>query len=144
MSRVKIIIPERIPDYKTTLSIRVTDINYGNHLANDKLVALLHESRVLMLSAWGYTEFDVEGVSLIQADLMVSYQNEGFLGDQLSFALYLTNFTSRSFDLLYHISTIRAGQVLTIAMAKVGLVCFDYVHKKTISIPAAFTQKFSP
>lgn len=143
MPRVKIAFPDRIPDYQTALSIRVTDINYGQHLANDKLVALLHESRVLMLSAWAYTEFDIEGVSLIQADLMVRYRNEGFLGDILSFELFLTNFTSRSFDLLYRISTQRAGTTIPIADAKVGLVCYDYRDKKTASLPAAFTQKFN-
>lgn len=142
MSRVKIIFPDRKADFETTLSVRVTDINYGNHLANDKLVAMLHESRVLMLSAWQYTEFNIEGAALIQSDLMVRYRNEAFLGDQLHFELYLTNFTSRSFDLLYRIDTVRDNNKVLIAEAKVALVCFDYNTRSTTTVPEIFAAKY--
>lgn len=142
MSRVKILFPDRSSDFETVLSVRVTDINYGNHLANDKLVAMLHESRVLMLSAWNYTEFDIEGAALIQSDLMVRYRNEAFLGDQLHFELFLTNFTSRSFDLLYRVHTIREAAPVLIAEAKVGLVCYDYSRRSTTAVPEAFATKY--
>ena len=60
MARIKINIP---PGFITTLSIpvRITDLNYGNHLGNDSLVSILHEARVQWLKLNGYTELDIEG-----------------------------------------------------------------------------------
>lgn len=98
MYRVKLNISESTPQITTKMQVRVTDINYGNHLANDKLAGFLHEARVQMLASLGYKEFDLEGVGLIQADVMVRYLAEAFLGEILTLHLYVEHFTSRSFD----------------------------------------------
>jgi hypothetical protein len=45
MPRLKLELPAGFP-FRTTLTVRVTDLNYGNHLGNDALLGLLHEARV--------------------------------------------------------------------------------------------------
>lgn len=142
MSRVKIAFPNQAPSFIYSIKIRVTDINYGNHLANDALVGFLHEARVAFLLSEGYTEFNLEGVSLIQGDLMVKYQSEAFLADLIDCEIYLDNFGKRSFDMLYKLKCRRENTVIPIAEAKVGLVCFNYEERKTVDIPAAFRSKF--
>ena len=142
MSRVKIAFPNQDPIYNYPIKIRVTDINYGNHLANDALVGFLHEARVAFLQSEGYTEFNLEGVSLIQGDLMVKYQSEAFLADVIDCEIYQDNFGKRSFDMLYKLKCTRENIVVPIAEAKVGLVCFDYEARKTVDIPEAFRAKF--
>ncbi len=139
-NRVRLSLPERKADFQCQIQVRVTDINYGNHLANDKLVSYLHEARVLFFKDLGYTEFNIEGIGLIQADLMVRYQNEAFLGEMLTCSIFTTNFGTRSFEMLYQFTTIRDEQLVDIAIAKVGLVCFDYNIKSTTNIPEAFVQ----
>ena len=141
MAKVSIDFPARPADFCTQLQVRVTDINYGNHLANDKLVAMLHEARVLLLQSLGYSEFDIEGRSLIQADLMVRYKGEGFQGDKLEVETFIENITSRSFDLLYRISTLRKEQEVAIAHAKIGLVFYDYQARSIASTPELFVSK---
>jgi acyl-CoA thioesterase FadM len=56
------------------------------------------------LHSSGYTEMNAAGNSLIMADVMIAYKNEGFYGDQLEVKLYATELSAKTFDLLYHIS----------------------------------------
>lgn len=144
MARVKIAIPTNKIIFSTQLNIRITDINYGGHLANDKLVSYLHEARVLCLAHFGWTEMDLAGVALIQGDLMVSYLSEGFLGDVLRFDIYIGDIGARSFEMIYDISKINVDGIHTkVAIAKVGLVCFDYQTRKTVTLPESFITKFN-
>ncbi|RYD98163.1 MAG: thioesterase [Sphingobacteriales bacterium] len=142
MEKVKIILPADPPDFECLITVRVSDINYGNHVGNDSLVSFLHEARVQFLTDMGYTEFDIEGVGLIQADLMVRYKNEAFLGDKLSCKIFFVNFSARSFDMICSITTERNHQNITIAAAKAGLVCYNYQTKSIAQLPAQFTNRF--
>lgn len=141
MQRVNIIFPNNRPIFSTTLNIRVSDINYGNHLANDAIVAFLHEARVRFLSNLKYTEFDIEGVALIQADLMVRYKNEAYLGETVKCDIYIGEMQNQSFEMLYRLSIERQQKVVLIAEAKVGLACFDYSIKKLMQLPENFVEK---
>ena len=48
MARVKLDLPDDFT-YSTQLDVRVTEINYGNHVGNDRMVSLLHEARLRYL-----------------------------------------------------------------------------------------------
>lgn len=136
MARVKIELPEkRLAEIK--LSVRITDINYGNHLGNDALVGILHEARVQWLSHHNFSELNIEGVGLIMADLAVVYKNESFYGDELTIGIYSGDITTVSFELYYSLNN---QQNKIIAQAKTGMVCFDYQLKKVASIPAGLLQ----
>lgn len=92
--------------------VRVGDINYGNHLANDKMVLLMHDARVNALKAMG---FDSESGSdpylinqkvpklpgIILTDLNVSFRKEAFLGELVQIDVAISNLTKRKFDLKY-------------------------------------------
>ena len=63
-----------MPDKKLTevkVLVRISDINYGNHLGNDSLVSIIHEARILWLKSLNYTELNIEGTGLIMSDLAV-------------------------------------------------------------------------
>jgi acyl-CoA thioesterase FadM len=36
--------------FHTDIVVRTTDLNYGGHLGNDKLLSLIHEARVAFLA----------------------------------------------------------------------------------------------
>lgn len=134
MARIKLTITgKRL--FTVSIPVRITDINYGNHLGNDALVSLLHEARVQWLHALGYTELAFAGCSLIQGDLAVEYLNESFYGDKLTVNIHAADITRVSFDLLYEIQTVRNDQPIPVARAKTGLLCFDYASRKVISMP---------
>jgi acyl-CoA thioesterase FadM len=134
MARIKIDIP---PGFITTLYIpvRITDLNYGNHLGNDSLVSILHEARVQWLKLNGYTELDIEGTSLIMGDLAVEYVSESFYGDVLQVSISAAGITRVSFELYYLLETNRQGNTITVAKAKTGMVCYDYGLKRIAPVP---------
>lgn len=138
MARVKLNFPFKIPTFTTHIPLRVTDMNYGNHLGNDAVLSIIHDARMQFLNTLGYTELNIEGKGMIMADVMIAYKNEGLYGDTLKIEIYTDNITTRSFDFLYRINTSRNGNVIEIAEAKTGMVSYDYGLKRICEIPAAF------
>ena len=130
MGRVKIKFPIEKPLFQATIPVRISDINYGKHMGNDALLSIIHESRMQLLSQWGYDELNAAGTSLIMADVMIAYKGEAFYGDVLTIDIYAEEITTHSFDLLYLIRTRRGEKVVDIAHAKTGMLCFDYDKRK--------------
>ncbi|HTN45517.1 MAG TPA: thioesterase family protein [Flavipsychrobacter sp.] len=144
MARVKINFPETAPLFYNKIPVRITDINYGNHLGNDALLSIIHEARMQMLHFYGYTELDIDGIGLIMADVMIAYKNEAFYGDVLEISIYTDEVTERSFDLLYKINLLREGRAIDIAHAKTGMICFDYGNRKISAVNKALKQILKP
>jgi len=138
MSRVKIKPPEKFI-FKTEIPIRITDINYGGHFGNDSLLSIIHEARVRFFNSLGFTELDVEGIGIIMTDAEIQYKTEGFYGDILIVEIALTDFTSIGCDFIYSIKNNKT--LVQIALAKTGIVFFDYDKRKTIKIPVGFKKK---
>jgi acyl-CoA thioester hydrolase len=131
MARVKIDFPEK-KIATLNIPLRISDINYGNHLGNDSLVSILHEARVQWLITLNYTELDVEGVGLIMSDLSVEYKNEAFYPNELRIEMFVGDVARVSFDLYYCITDL---QNKIVAKAKTGMVCFDYKERRVAQIP---------
>ena len=141
MDRVKLQLPETLL-FAVTIPVRITDINYGNHLGNDAVVAIIHEARMQMLHRHGYTELDIEGTGLIMSDLFIEFRNESFYGDHLEVAIYIGNVSRVSFELFYKISTERQEKIAVIALAKTGMVCYNYETRKVTSVPPVLRKIF--
>ena len=138
MSRIKIEIPEKFI-FKTEIPIRITDINYGGHFGNDSLLSIIHEARVRFFKSLGFDELDVEGVGIIMTDAQVQYKQEGFYGDILIIEIALTDFTPIGFDFIYRVTN--KNTLKEIALAKTGIVFFNYDERKTAKIPAGFKER---
>jgi len=134
MARIKIEIPGK-PIGSVNIPVRITDINYGNHVGNDSIVSIIHEARAQWLKSFNYSEMDMAGVSSIMSDLAVEYKRESLYGDVLEITLYAGEISRVGFDLFYTLETNRNGNKLLIAKAKTGIVCFDYENKKVVTVP---------
>ncbi len=134
MDRVKIIFPEN-SFFQTQYIIGVSDLNYGNHLGNDKLLTLCHEARLRFLKAQGQNEIDFFKRSLIQVDAAISYKCQGHFGDIILIELALGEVTARCFQLLYRLTNQTKNTYL--ALAKTNLVAFDYQN----NCPTHFTEE---
>ena len=137
MARIKIDIPEKVIA-TFVIPVRIADINYGNHVGNDAFVRLIHEARVQWLTAEDYTELNIEGASLIMADLAVEYKGESFYGDVLKIEIAVGEISRAGFELYYQIHTNRNGNNVLIAKAKTGMVCYNYEEKKVRELPEKF------
>lgn len=140
MARVKLIFPVKIPIFTTQIPLRITDMNYGNHLGNDALLSILHDARMQFLHSIGFNELNINGIGMIMADVMIAYKNEGLYGDVLTVEIFTENVTTRSFDFLYKVNAIRDGKTIAIAEAKTGMVSYDYTLKKIAATPDALLK----
>ncbi|MBM4161121.1 MAG: thioesterase [Ignavibacteria bacterium] len=140
MPRVKLELPEQFP-FATEIPLRITDINYGGHLGNDALLSLLHEARVQFLRQYGFTEVDVDGRSIIMADVVIVYRSESFYGDVARIEMAVTDLQTHGCDFVYKVTN--RGNGKEIARAKTGIVFFDYEKRKIVPAPQKFTDLFS-
>lgn len=138
MARVKLEMPEVYP-FRTELTVRITDINYGGHLGNGSVLGLLHEARVRYLKSFGYSEIDVEGFGTIMLDSVVIYKAQAFAGDVLQIELAAGDFSRLGCDIFYRITKKETGT--EVALAKTGIAVFDYANQKRVSPPEAFVKK---
>ena len=140
MPRVEVELPERFL-FRTEIPVRIDDINYGGHLGNDAVLALLQEARLRFLGTHGWSELDVCGVGMIMADAAVVYRSEGKHGMVLAAELAIADLRSRSCDFVYRLTDTATGR--EIARAKTGMVFFDYQERKVVSVPAPFLAAIS-
>lgn len=140
MTRVHLKMPESYL-FSTELTIQVSDLNYGNHLANDKILSLTHEARIRFLKHLGYTEMNVEGAGLIMADAAIQFISQGFYGDELILKIAVTDISRAGFALLTLIQHKHTQKEL--ARVKTGMVFFDYATQSVQKTPEGFTTKLS-
>lgn len=134
MTRLQLEVPERTV-HRTTLNVRVTDLNYGNHLGNNALLGLLHEVRLDWFRTLGYQdERDLGGAGIILADAAIVFQSEAFLGEVLEIELRAGDIGRAAFDLYYIVTS---GD-RPVAKAKTAIVFFDYAKRRATSMPTAF------
>lgn len=82
MARLKIEMPEEF-SFSCSIPVRITDLNYGNHVGNDAFISILHEARVQFLTAKNFAELNDDGIGLILAGLEIVFKKEAFYGDVL-------------------------------------------------------------
>ena len=98
MARTKIELPPAFT-FKTIIPIRITDVNYGNHVGNDSILSIIHEARMQYLKNLGLSELEFAGVGLIMADVSIEFKNEAFYGDLIEASVTSGNLTNTGFEL---------------------------------------------
>lgn len=135
MPRIRIDIPDQV-HFSTDIPIRISDINYGNHLGHDAVLSLAHEARVRFLAALGFSELDVDGAGLIMADAAVMYRSEAFYGETLRVDVAVEALEGAGLTLLYCLRVSPEGR--EVARVRTGMVFFDYGKKRPVPVPPAF------
>ncbi|MDR1994345.1 thioesterase family protein [Azonexus sp.] len=138
MPRIKIDLPARFA-FATDVPIYINHINYGNHLDNAALLALVSEARVRFFKALGYSELDVEGVGIIVADAAVQYRAEAFHGEIMVVEMAADDFNKYGCDLVWRLTDKASSR--EVARGKHGIVFFDYAARQPTGVPAAFVAK---
>lgn len=140
MARIQLEFPETFI-FSCELTIRASDLNYGNHVGNDSMLTIMQEARILFYRSLGYTnEMNFEGpVGHIVADAAVVYKSEAFLGDVLTIRIAMNDFNKYGFDMYYRLTNKQTAK--EVAIGKTGIVFFDYDKRKVTGIPATFMEK---
>lgn len=139
MTRMEIDLPVSW-HFTTEIPIRISDINYSNHLGNDSILSLMHEARVRMFAAHGWGELDIAGKGIIMADAAVVFRSEAFYGDVAIVDLAVGDPESRSCNVFYRLTSKETGK--EIARARTALIFFDYAARKPVTMPDTFRKAF--
>lgn len=131
MSRTNLDLPDKFL-FETAIPIRITDVNYGGHVGNDTVLTLLHEARMQFLNHYHFSEMSFGGASLIMSDVTIEFKKEMFYADAIKVFVTFSNFSKIGFDVFYKI--VRNKEEI-IAVAKTGMVCYDYELKKIVRVP---------
>ena len=140
MARLTLQFPEDQFCYTTQLTVRITDINAGKHLANDSMISMISEARARFLFAYGIAETSGDGSGIIVTDLATTYKAEAHARDALQFEVGVMDFNKYGGDIIFRITRPADGKL--IAMAKSGFVFYDYVQSRVVAMPEAFAAKF--
>ena len=140
MGRIKIEFPETFL-FSTKISVRITDVNYGGHVGNDAILSIIHEGRTQFLKQFDFTEMDCGGVSLIMSDVAIEFKRELFYGETVHMSI-ATGYVSRvAFDMFYKLEKSSGEKIVVVALAKSGMVCFNYQLKKVATISQSLRDK---
>jgi len=140
MPRLQFNLPETFV-FRTELTVRASDLNYGGHVGNDTMLTLLQEARIQFYRQLGFKdEVSFEGsVGQIIADAAIQYKSESFLNDVLRIEIAVSDFNKYGFDMMYRVTNKETNK--EVARGKTGIVCFDYAKRKVASIPLILLQK---
>ncbi len=139
MARVKLNMDGTTFVFRTEMEVRITDINYGQHVGNDAMLGLLHEARLRFLASFGFSEQDIGGAGMLMGDAVVQFKAVSFRGDELVVEMGLADVERRTFDLMYRV--VRKSDGATVALAKTGMVAFDYAANRMADLPVVFLEK---
>ena len=138
MSRIKIDEPFSY-DFTASIHTRVTDLNYGGHVGNDRIFAFMHDARVQYLKSLGYEdEMSFNGLGFIQTDAAITYKAEIFAHEIIKIAIGVTDHNKYGFDFVYRF--IKEDNRLA-ALGKTSIVFLDYEKRKIAEMPQDFAQK---
>lgn len=124
--------------FSTTIPVRITDINYGQHLGNDSLVGILHEARARFLNEYNHTELNVEGVGIIISSLLVLYKQQAFYKDELEISLGIGEVTASRTSILYLVKNTQ--NEIEVARAETVIAFMEYETKKVCRTPQFFSS----
>jgi acyl-CoA thioester hydrolase len=140
MARIKLDSPLQFI-FQTRLTVRITDINYGGHAGNDAILGMVHEARMQFLARAGYSEMNVSGAGLIMRDVVIEFKQEAFYGDVLMVSVVANDFSKVGFDICYRFEKLLPEKTTLVAVAKTGMVCYNYTEKKILSVPSGVAEQ---
>ncbi len=121
-------------------TIRISDINYGGHMGNDRALSLFQDARIFFLEEMGFSEKKIgENIGVILTKAEVEYKREVFLHDELMATVTPGEIRSRSFELVY--SFTRQCDGAEVFKGKTVLVAYDYYSSKTTQLPGQFLKE---
>lgn len=123
-------------DFRFTIpiTVRIGDINYGNHVGHQNFLLYFQEARIAYLGRLGFSEMDIGGYGMIVADVTCRYRRELFLGDVIDVGCRISEMKSKAFIMEYRIEKMDT----TCATGATTNLCLDYAAKKVVALPGAF------
>ncbi|MFG6666903.1 acyl-CoA thioesterase [Halomonas sp. HNIBRBA4712] len=137
MERVTLEFPEAMIVHRHPLSVRITDMNYGRHLAHDAVVTLMAEARAQAFAALGLPEWDIDGYPSVVADLSLIFQREARFPDTLTIETAIPAPEGKALVVFHRILNQQREPVAT---ARVTMLLIDTAVGKPVAVPMALAR----
>ncbi len=123
--------------FSIPMTVRVNDLNYGNHVGHQNYFSYFQESRVAYLNQFGYSELNIGGYGMIMAEAGCKYKQALFLNDAVSVACRVVELKSKRFTMDYQIarSDVICAEGFTVN------ICYDYQTQKVVRLPEEFIRQ---
>lgn len=138
MARSKIQYPEKTI-YRQDTKVRIGDLNTANHLGFDSLVGILNDASVGFFKVNAIERGKPDGLGVIYTDLTVNYLSEVFYGDTLQIEMAVGDIGGKGFSLFFKVNSTEKEK--TVALAKIGVLFFDYQTRRTCDMPEQFRAR---
>ena len=120
--------------------VRVSDINYGGHMGNDKALTVFHDARINFLQSFGFSEMNIgDNIGIILIEANIKYKAEVFLHDVLEVSVKLDKVEGIKWNLAY--TAKRSSDSKVVFEGNTLMASFNYERKKISPIPRAFLDK---
>ena len=139
MAKLALTFPDEAKVFTCQLKVRVTDLNYGGHLANDAVLKLIQEARVQFLHSQGGSEMMIHGAGIILAGAQIIFKAEAFYNDLLTIEIAVQEWGKCDCAFYYRIT--RDADAKLITLAKIHTVFFDYKNRRIIAVPEKLKNK---
>ena len=126
-------------NFSIPITVRVNDLNYGNHVSHQNFFTYFQECRVAYLQQFGYTELEIEGYGMIMSEAGCRYKQSLFLNDAIQVGCKVTELKSKRFTMAYQIN--RSDEVC--AQGFTVNLCYDYQAKKVARLPEEFVRQIT-
>lgn len=120
--------------FSIPLNIRITDVNYGNHVGYQNFLSFFQEARIAYLDQFGFSELNISGSGMIISEVNCKYKKELFFGDDIIVGCRISKLRPKVFIMNYQIS--KADEIC--ASGVTTNMCFDYDIKKVVKLPPEF------
>jgi len=141
VARIKIFYPEKTI-YEHNVRVRIGDLSSSGHLAFDSLVGILNDASAEFFLANGIVRGNRNGQGVIYTELAVNDLNEAYYGDMLQIEIAVSDVGSKGFDLFFRVNSAEKEKV--VAVAKIGVLFFDYQKGRAVKMPAQFRARIQP
>ncbi len=120
--------------FSIPLTVRIDDINYGNHVGYQIYFLYFQQARIAYLAQFGFSEFNINGYGMIISEANCRYKQELFFGNDIIVKCKVSELKSKMFIMEYLIT--KADKVCAIGFT--NNMCFDYKNKKVVILPQEF------
>ncbi|MBW1616366.1 MAG: acyl-CoA thioesterase [Deltaproteobacteria bacterium] len=122
--------------FSIAATVRINDINYGNHVGYQNHFLFFQEVRIAYLKQFGYTELDIEGFGLMASSAECRYKLQMYHGDILEVKCAVTKLANMYFIMEYSIE--KDGEICAEGSTK--NLCYDYSKDEFVGLPDAFVK----
>lgn len=127
--------------FETVMRVRSTEIDIGQQLRSEALVAMFSEARSRFFYAQGIKEIDSNYLGILITDLHSKFLSRARAREELLFEVGVTNQNAKGGDIVIKVT--RMYDNSDVAFGKFGFVCYNYITNQVVAMTKEIERLFA-